>query len=321
MTKKIVTIVGATGNQGISVINALSSKAEFHLRGLTRNPSSEQAQALAARGVEIVQANIDDPSSIKSALAGSHIIYAITDFFETFARSDATEARAVETRHGVTLAEAAAAIPTLEHYIWSTLPDFEVLTGGKYPVPHAQSKVDVDLHIRRDLPDLAAKTTFLWITYYSSNFLIPVNAPVFVESANAWVHIQPVGPDTPIVSIGDIRVNAGKFVEAIIQQREKTIGGKVVLAEVETLTADELLQRWAKVKGLKAVYLQTGLDVYQALWPKWSEEVGVMLQAFEFLGKKKWTSAHGEEMLTKEDLSITGLLGLDDAYKALKLPE
>lgn len=320
MAKKIITIVGATGNQGISIINALSGKADLHLRGLTRNPSGAQAQALAAKGIEIVQANLDDPASIKSAFAGSHIIYAITDFFETFARSGAEEAMVVETRQGITMAEAAAATPTLEQYIWSTLPDWDALTGGKLPVPHAKSKVDVDLHIRRNLPDLAAKTTFFWITFYHTNIFIPIFTPIFVESANAWIQVQTQSPDTPVLAIGDVRANAGKFVEAIIEQRAKT-SGKVVLAEVETTTSGKLLQTWANAKGVKAVYVKADADAHDNLWPSLSEEVGGMIKVWELLKERSWTGAHGEEIVTKEDLGITGLVGLEESYKSLNFPE
>ncbi|KUI52594.1 NmrA-like family domain-containing protein 1 [Cytospora mali] len=321
MAKKIITIVGVTGNQGISIVNALLTKPDFHLRGLTRNPSSAQAQDLSSKGVEIIQANLDDPASIRSAFAGSHIIYAITDFFEPFIRSGAEEAMVIETRQGVALAEAAAATPTLEHYIWSTLPDWDLLTEDKYPVPHAKSKADVDLHIRQNLPDLAAKTTFFWITFYHTNILFPVFQPLFVESANAWLQIQIQDPDTPVLTIGDIRANAGKFFEAIIQQREKTTGGKVVLAEVEATTSGDMLQLWAKAKGVKAVYVKTDADAYRALWPGFSEEISVMMQAWELLKEKSWKGAHGEEILTKEDLGITGLVGLEESFKTLNFPE
>lgn len=321
MAKKIVTIVGATGNQGISIINALSGKAELHLRGLTRNPSSDQAQALSTRGVEMVQADLDDPASIKSAFSGSHIIYAVTDFLEPFARlADAGEAISVETRQGITMAEAAAATPTLEQYIWSTLPDWDALAGGRHHVPHARGKADVDLHIRRELPGLAARTTFLWVTFYHANILAPVFRPVFVETAGAWVQIQTQDPDTPVLTIGDVRANAGRFVEAIVEQRART-GGKVVLAEVERTTSGRLLQSWADAKGVRAVYAKVDVAVHRALWPVWSEEVGSMIQAWEFLKEKSWLGAHGEEVLTKEDLGVTGLVGLDESYKSLEFPE
>lgn len=56
--KKVFVVFGATGNQGSSVINSVLSDPaaaqEFRIRGITRDPSKPNAQALAARGVECV---------------------------------------------------------------------------------------------------------------------------------------------------------------------------------------------------------------------------------------------------------------------------
>ena len=76
----------------------------------------------------------------------------------------------VEERQGIMLAKLAAEVPTLEHYIWSTLPAADIITKGKYPVPHFDYKAKVDDHIRKNMPDLAAKTTFLMFGFYPSNF-------------------------------------------------------------------------------------------------------------------------------------------------------
>jgi ribose 1,5-bisphosphokinase PhnN len=54
--KILICVLGATGNQGGSVIDAmLSSKArqqKYALRGITRNASSGSAKALSAKGKE-----------------------------------------------------------------------------------------------------------------------------------------------------------------------------------------------------------------------------------------------------------------------------
>ncbi|KAK2593879.1 hypothetical protein QQS21_008399 [Conoideocrella luteorostrata] len=59
MSSKIITVYGATGNQGGSVVNSLlkNTSGAFKIRGITRNPDSEKAKSLAARGVEIVKAD------------------------------------------------------------------------------------------------------------------------------------------------------------------------------------------------------------------------------------------------------------------------
>lgn len=55
---KLLTVFGATGNQGGSVIEAVLSDAtlreEFTIRGITRDTSKPAARALAARGIEVV---------------------------------------------------------------------------------------------------------------------------------------------------------------------------------------------------------------------------------------------------------------------------
>ncbi len=57
--KKIVVVFGATGAQGGSVIRALMNDPEaanqFRIRGITRDPSKPNAQALAEKGVECVK--------------------------------------------------------------------------------------------------------------------------------------------------------------------------------------------------------------------------------------------------------------------------
>src|SRR5271163_4828027 len=127
---KILTIVGATGTQGLSLINAvLADKSSgYKIRGLTRNPSSEKAKALAARGIEVVAADVNDESSLVKAFQGSHAIYAVTDFFEPFSKNSPEKAIEIEAAQGINLAKAAAKTTSLEHYIWSTLPNGSKVT-------------------------------------------------------------------------------------------------------------------------------------------------------------------------------------------------
>jgi hypothetical protein len=75
-----------------------------------------------------------------------------------------------EQRQALTLARAAAKTSTLEHYIWSTLPSAKALTNGKHPCAHLDWKAEADDIIRKELPDLAAKTTFLIIGFYAQNY-------------------------------------------------------------------------------------------------------------------------------------------------------
>jgi hypothetical protein len=89
------------------------------------------------------------------------------------------------------LAEAAAQISTLEHYIWSTVPSAKKLTKGEVVCPHMDYKANVDERIRNELPELAKKTTFLVLGYYPSNMaFFPLFKPVELVRA-----IAPLGAD------------------------------------------------------------------------------------------------------------------------------
>lgn len=57
-SKKIITVFGATGKQGGSIVEKFISdpklKDEWAVRGVTRDVSKDSAKALASRGVEVV---------------------------------------------------------------------------------------------------------------------------------------------------------------------------------------------------------------------------------------------------------------------------
>lgn len=68
MSLKLVVIVGATGKQGGSVVDALLKSPEsYTVRAVTRNISSSKAQSLVARGVEVVTGDLDNHNSLLKA--------------------------------------------------------------------------------------------------------------------------------------------------------------------------------------------------------------------------------------------------------------
>jgi len=82
MTKQIVTVLGGTGQQGGGVVDALLGAGKFAVRVASRDPASGAARALAARGVEVVKADLLDPSSLRSALKGSHGAFVVTNAWD-----------------------------------------------------------------------------------------------------------------------------------------------------------------------------------------------------------------------------------------------
>jgi len=315
MARKIISVVGATGTQGGSVIAALLKDSDWSIRAITRNPSSDAAKLLATQGVTVVKADVNDLASLTSAFTGSSAIYAVTGFFEPFAHSGPEKATEIEVQQGINLAKAAAATSTLEHYIWSTLPNGKKVSGGKYVVPHFEAKNKIDDYIKAD-EALFAKTTFLWITFYASNYYFPMFKPYYIPTAGKYIQLQSTPATVHIKTIGDARTNVGLFVKAILAQPGKTRGGKFVLASVEETTAGEMLQTWAKAQGKTAQYVQVDGPTFNAIWPGWSEEMGVMMEFWENAKDRSWTGE--ENILTREDLGVKdGVIGLETAFAAL----
>ena len=79
---KLLTVFGATGNQGGSVIDTVLADPilshEFRIRAVTRNTASDKAKALAVLGVELVQADLDDVAAVSAAVDGAHTVFAVT---------------------------------------------------------------------------------------------------------------------------------------------------------------------------------------------------------------------------------------------------
>ena len=87
----------------------------FSVRALTRHPDSEKALALAARGAEVVAADLDEEATLERALHGAHGAYFVTNFWEHFS----PEKEKAQARN---LAQAASRAG-VKHVIWSTLED------------------------------------------------------------------------------------------------------------------------------------------------------------------------------------------------------
>ena len=84
--KKIIAVVGATGAQGGGLCEAILSDpgGGFSCRAITRDPGKDKAKALAAKGAEVVKADLDDVESLKKAFAGAYGVFAVTNFWEHF---------------------------------------------------------------------------------------------------------------------------------------------------------------------------------------------------------------------------------------------
>ena len=116
--RPVIAVIGASGSQGGSVVRALVARGNFRVRAVTRNPQSYTGPA-----DEVVGADLGSPDSLGTAFAGAHGVFAVTNFWEP--GSD-------EITHGSNAVDAAAK-SGVRHFVWSTMPNVEEISGGVPP--------------------------------------------------------------------------------------------------------------------------------------------------------------------------------------------
>jgi hypothetical protein len=218
---KLIVVLGATGNQGGSVIKTFLNEPGWIIRGVTRNPSSEASKQLAAQGVEMVAADLNDTSSLVEAFRGAYAIFSVTDFWKPFYdpanRAKVKPGQTInewvyeyELQQGKNVFDAAATTTTttgtdgLQRLVFSSLSDVTKWSNGKYlRCYHFDSKAHAVNYGREKYPDLWRKTSLIQIGYYLSNFLNLISKPKKVTYLHMdilpWQKIsQPGAPPSPL---------------------------------------------------------------------------------------------------------------------------
>src|ERR1700730_7047849 len=170
--KKIIAVVGSTGAQGGGLCEAILSDPNggFACRAITRDPSKDKAKALAAKGAEVVKADLDDVERLQKAFAGAYAVYGVTSLGDHFSAEK-------EIGQAKNIADAARAAG-VKHIIWSTLEDTRKLMKdddtripmlqGKYRVPHFDAKADAVTSFK-GLPVPFLMVSFYWDNLYLFN--------------------------------------------------------------------------------------------------------------------------------------------------------
>jgi len=123
---RIVSVFGATGFQGGSIVDALLKDGTFVPRAISRDPESEASKQLKARGVEVVKGDPLDKAGLVSALRGSEAVFAVT--VPIFFQPDPEKGEIVQGRNIVDAAKEVG----VKFFIWSSLPSVSKMSGGKY---------------------------------------------------------------------------------------------------------------------------------------------------------------------------------------------
>ena len=271
--RKIIAVVGATGAQGGGLARAILDRPDsgFTLRALTRDAKSDKARALADRGAEVFEADLDDRASLRAAFAGAHGAFCVTNFWEHFSPDK-------ETAQAQNLA-AAAAVAGLQHVIWSTLEDTRERVPldddrmptlmDHYKVPHFDAKGAANRYFsEQDLP-----TTFLLTSFYWDNLIYFGSGPT--RAPDGMLHLTlPLGDaKLPGIAAEDI----GRCALGVLSRPDEYIGRTAGIAG-EHLTGGEMAQALSLALGEAVLYNAISPEEYRALNFPGAADLGNMFQ-------------------------------------------
>jgi uncharacterized protein YbjT (DUF2867 family) len=271
--KKIIAVIGATGAQGGSLARAILEDRDslYAVRAITRNASSEKAQALAALGAEVVEADLDDQASLERAFSGAHGAYCVTNFWEHF--SAAKEQAQVRN-----LAQAAK-VAGVNHVIWSTLEDTRKwipldddrmpTLQNEFKVPHFDGKGASDAFFQ----EAGVPTTNLLTSFYWENLIYFGMGLQRGEDGSLAFNLPMGEKKLPGISAADI----GRAAYGIFQGGEEFIGRTVGIAGGH-LTGAEMADTLSSALGEPVHYNAVPFDVYRGLGFDGADDLGNMFQ-------------------------------------------
>jgi len=262
--KEVIAVVGATGQQGGAVVRAIRAGNQFKVRALTRNPAKHRELA-----DEVVEADLNRPEALASAFHGAYGVFLVTNF---------QEHGAAELKQA-TAAVRAAKDAGVRHFVWSTLPDVEAISKGKFHVPHFTGKAKVDRIVREAG---FANHTFVIAPFYYQN-LIGVLGPQKQPNGSAgWT--LPLDPAVRSIHMGDI-TELGDVVAGAFAHPDQAGHGEYLPLVGDFLKFNEIIDALNR-RGNNFSFHQVPKEVFAGFFPGAAEiaEMFAYFQAHTYLG-------------------------------------
>jgi uncharacterized protein YbjT (DUF2867 family) len=211
-SEKTIVVCGVTGRQGGAVARHLL-EAGWRVRGITRDPGTAKAKDAAARGIEIVRADMADHASLERAFAGADGVFSV--------QNPHISGFGAEIEQGRTVADAAKAAG-VKHVVYGAAG-----IGSRTGVPSWDTKVAVEEHIA----SLGLPATVL----RPMAFMELMTDKAYYPQVSIWhVMRKLLGDDVgvPWLAVDDV----GAVAAAVFADRERFVGQSIQLgADVRTM--------------------------------------------------------------------------------------
>src|SRR3989440_6548581 len=257
-SKKLVAVIGATGQQGGAVVRALQAQGQFKVRALTRNPGKHRGLA-----DEVVEADLDHLESLKVAFEGAHGVFLVTNFWEP----------GTDEIKQATAAVRAAKEAGVKHFVWSTLPNVEAISGGKFHVPHFTGKAKIDRIVKEAG---FAHHTFVIAPFFYQNLVGSLAPQKQADGSVGWA--LPLDPDARCIHMGDIS-ELGNIVAGAFAHPDQAGDGEYLPLVGDVMSFNEIVETLNR-QGHEFSFKQVPKELFATLFPG-AAEIAEMFSYWE----------------------------------------
>jgi uncharacterized protein YbjT (DUF2867 family) len=262
--KRLIAVVGATGQQGGAVVRALQAGNQFKVRALTRNPAKHRELA-----DEVVEADLNRPETLASAFHGAYGLFLVTNFQE----------HGADELKQATAAVHAARDAGVKHFVWSTLPNVEAISKGKFHVPHFTGKAKVDRIVKEAG---FANHAFVIAPFYYQNLAGVLGPQKQPNGSAGWT--LPLDPAVRSIHMGDIS-ELGDVVAGAFAHPDQAGHGEYLPLVGDFVSFNEIIDALNQ-RGNNFSFHQVPKEVFAGFFPGAAEiaEMFAYFQAHTYLG-------------------------------------
>jgi uncharacterized protein YbjT (DUF2867 family) len=246
MDKGSVLVIGATGQQGGATVRHLLERGRT-VRAFVRDPDSAAAKALRVAGADLVAGDLDDPASLRAAMAGVHGVFLVLTMM--VGPRISAEGVAAEERRGKAVADLARAAG-VGHLVYSSLNGADAGSG----IPYYDSKARIEAHIHA----LGLPATILRPVSFMENFAT-YNRPVLTNGELVVGLAVPEDRPMQLVSVDDI----GAFAAIAFERPDDFLGRTVELAG-DARTPPQIAEAFGRVCDRPARFRRTPIEQVRA---------------------------------------------------------
>jgi len=261
---KRIAVIGAAGQQGGAVVRAVPADGQFKVRALTRHPDKHRGLA-----DEVVEADLDRPETLKAAFEGAYGVFLVTNFWE----------KGTDEIKQATAAVRAAKYAGVKHFVWSTLPDVEAISGGRFHAAHFTGKAKVD-QIVWDAGFV--NHTFVIAPFFYQN-LVGALAPQKQPDGSLGFAL-PLDPTVRCIHMGDIR-ELGNIVAGAFAHPDQAGHGEYLPLVGDFMSFNDIVNTLNR-QGHDLSFTRVPREVFATLFPGAAEvaETFAYFEAHTYLG-------------------------------------